>query len=61
MESTESATRNSGTVRRLSTGSLPRLEPSALEGAKTLESRVLPRLFLGAFIALVVIQVWLAL
>ena len=47
--------------RRIQTGPLPRLPSTALGGAKTLERRALPGLFLAAFVALIVVQIWLAL
>lgn len=48
-----------GAARRIKTGPLPKLPEHALGGLKTLETRALPGLFLGAFVALVVIQVLL--
>jgi hypothetical protein len=50
-----------GGRRRAKTAPLPRLESSAFDGPQTLETRALPRLFFLAFVALLVIQVLLAL
>lgn len=46
---------------RVKTGPLPRLPAAALKSANTLEARMLPGLFLAAFVALIAVQIWLAL
>jgi hypothetical protein len=61
MRPSETMSVTSARVRRLSTGPLPRLPPEALVGARTLEAKALPMVFLGALALLVAIQVWLAL
>jgi hypothetical protein len=43
--------------RRAATGPLPRVPDSALRGPKTLEDRLLPGLFVAAFVGLLAIQV----
>jgi len=43
--------------RRVVTGPLPRVPDSALGGPKTLEDRLLPGLFVIAFVGLLAIQV----
>jgi hypothetical protein len=43
--------------RRVVTGPLPRVPDSALRGPKTLEDRLLPGLFVIAFVGLLAIQV----
>lgn len=43
--------------RRYATGPLPRVSDSALRGPKTLEDRLLPGLFVVAFVGLLAIQV----
>ncbi|MBK8235507.1 MAG: hypothetical protein KBB21_08920 [Nannocystaceae bacterium] len=47
--------------RRAVTGPLPQLPLRALRGPKTLEDRLIPGLFLFAFVGLLAIQVFLAL
>jgi hypothetical protein len=49
------------TRRRIRTGPLPRLPEHALDGARTLEARALPMLFMAAFVALVIVQLVLRL
>jgi hypothetical protein len=51
---------SAGALQRVQTGPLPRLPQTALAGANTLERRALPGLFLAAFVALIVVQIWLA-
>ena len=47
--------------RRIKTGPLPRVAPRSLTGARTLEARALPLVFVAALLSLFAIQAWLAL
>lgn len=45
---------------RLPVRAVRRVPLESLQGAKTLEARALPSLFLGALVGLVALQLWLA-